>query len=439
VDRDLTEHAVHQIGRGLGSMVRAAGGSKVVVGRDCRLSGDRFAIAAISGITSAGPAVVDLGVVPTPLVYFAAHTLEVDGHCVITASHNPPEYNGLKVGLRRSALHGEEIQALRRIVEEGRFATGRGASQVCDIAPDYQKFVRENLRLGSRALRVVIDAGNGTGGAVAVPLLQSLGIEVVPLFVEMDGNFPNHHPDPTVETNLEQLRRTVREVKADVGIAYDGDADRVSAVDDQGNIRWGDELLILFSRALLEEHPGAAVVAEVKCSMNLYQDIARRGGRPIMWKAGHSLIRAKMREEGALLGGEMSGHIFFANRWFGFDDGIYASARLLELLSRTDASLCALLADVPKTFATPEIRVDCPEEKKFEVVRRAQAWFSTRYEVITVDGVRVAFPDGWGLVRASNTQPLLIMRFEAASEERLAAISGLVTEKVGELKREVGA
>ncbi len=439
VDQDLTEEAVHLIGKGLGTMVRKAGGSRVVVGRDCRRSGERFARQMIDGLTSTGIDVVDLQVVPTPLTYFAASTLGVDGLCMITGSHNPAEYNGLKVGVGKTTLHGQEIQGLRKLVESGRFANGQGSSRVHDIVTPYREYVRDNLAMGGRKLKVVLDAGNGTGGVVAVPLFRALGIEVVPLFIEMDGTFPNHHPDPTVEKNLEQLRAKVLEVKADVGIAYDGDADRVGAVDEKGNVLWGDQLMILFSRALLEENPGAAIVGEVKCSMNLYDDIARKGGRPIMWKAGHSLIRAKMKEEGALLAGEMSGHIFFAHRWFGFDDGIYSSARLLELLSRTTAPLSTLLADVPKTYASPEVRVDCPEDKKFEIVRRAQAWFSSRYEAVTVDGVRVLFPDGWGLVRASNTQPLVVLRFEATSKKRLDEIEALVRGKVEELKREAGA
>ena len=439
VDDDLTEEAVHLVGKGLGTLVRRAGGSKVVVGRDCGLSGGRFAARMIAGLNATGVDVVDVGVVPTPLTYFAANTLDIDGLCMITGSHNPPEYNGLKVGVGKTTLHGEGVQELRKLIEAGRFASGNGTARLHDIVTPYTKYVRENLRLGGRKLKVVVDAGNGTGGVIAVPLFEALGIEVVPLFIEMDGNFPNHHPDPTVEKNLEDLKAKVLEVKADLGIAYDGDADRVGAVDEKGNVLWGDQMMILFSRALLEENPGAAIVGEVKCSMNLYDDIARKGGRPIMWKAGHSLIKAKMKEEGALLAGEMSGHIFFAHRWFGFDDGIYSSARFLEILSRTDAPLSSLLADVPKTFASPEIRVDCPEDKKFEIVRRAQAWFSSRYEAVTVDGVRVTFPDGWGLVRASNTQPLLVLRFEATSEQRLKEIGQLVTGKVEELKKEVGA
>jgi phosphomannomutase/phosphoglucomutase len=392
----------------------------------------------IEALVSTGVDVLDLGIVPTPLTYFAAHTAGVDGICMITGSHNPPEYNGLKVGLGAATFHGEEIQALRRLAGSGSFAAGRGSVTPYDVVGPYQAYVRENLRLGPRRLKVVVDAGNGTGGVVAVPIFESLGIEVVPLFVEMDGRFPNHHPDPTVEENLSQLQATVRGTGADVGIAYDGDADRVGAVDEKGNVLWGDQLMILFSRALLEEVPGASIVAEVKCSMTLYDDIARHGGRALMWKAGHSLIKAKMKEEGALLAGEMSGHIFFGHRWFGFDDGIYSSARFLELLSRTDRPVSALLADVPKTHATPELRVDCPEEKKFEVVRRAQEFFRSRYQAVTVDGVRVVFPDGWGLVRASNTQPLLVLRFEATTAARLAEIERLVRGKVDEILREVG-
>ena len=358
---------------------------------------------------------------------------------MITGSHNPPEYNGLKVGLGSATFHGEEIQALRRLAESGRFAEGAGSLAPYDVVTPYRAHVRGNLKLGKRKLKVVVDAGNGTGGVVAVPLFESLGVEVVPLFVEMDGRFPNHHPDPTVEENLEHLKAKVRETRADLGIAYDGDADRVGAVDEKGGVLWGDQIMILFSRALLAAEPGAAIVGEVKCSFTLYDDIARRGGRAIMWKAGHSLIKAKMKEEGALLAGEMSGHIFFAHRWLGFDDGIYSAGRLLELLSRTDAPLSALLADVPRTESTPELRVDCPEDRKFEVVRRAQEWFKARYETVTVDGVRVVFPDGWGLVRASNTQPLLVLRFEATTKARLAEIERLVRGKVDEIMRELGA
>ena len=438
VDQDLTEDAVRLVGRALGTEVREKGGRRVVVGRDCRESGPRFALAMIDGLRSTGVDVTDLGVVPTPLTYFAAATLPVDGLVMITGSHNPPEYNGLKVGVGKSTLHGDGIQALLRRIQAGGFAEGSGKQDAHDIVAPYLAYVRKNLKLGSRKLKVVIDAGNGTGGVIAVPLFRSLGVEVVPLFVEMDGRFPNHHPDPTVEKNLEFLKEKVLATRADLGIAYDGDADRVGAVDEKGNVLWGDQLMILFSRAVLAENPGAAIVGEVKCSKTLYDDIAARGGRGIMWKAGHSLIKAKMKEEGALLAGEMSGHIFFAHRWLGFDDGIYSSGRLLELVSRTDRPVSTLLSDVPKTFSTPEIRYDCPEEMKFELVRRAQVWFAARHQAVTVDGVRVLFPDGWGLVRASNTQPLLVLRFEAQTAARLAEIQSLITGKVDELKRELG-
>jgi phosphomannomutase/phosphoglucomutase len=338
----------------------------------------------------------------------------------------------------KTTLYGEAIQEILRTVQRGQFASGQGKVTRHDIVTPYQDTVAGNLRLGDRRLKVVIDAGNGTGG-IAAPIFERLGVEVVPLFLEPDGRFPNHHPDPTVEKNLESLKRKVLETRADVGIAYDGDSDRVGAVDEKGRVLWGDQLMILFSRAILSEVPGATIVAEVKCSFTLYDDIKKRGGRGIMWKAGHSLIKAKMKEEHAELAGEMSGHIFFGHRWLGFDDGIYSSGRLLELLSQTAAPLSSLLADVPVTFSTPELRVDCPEDKKFELVRRAQEYFKARHEAVTVDGVRVVFPDGWGLVRASNTQPILVLRFEATTQARLAEIRRLVEDQVDRLLRELGA
>jgi len=435
---DLTEETVGLVARALGTKVRAAGGSRVVLGRDVRLSGPAFHRAAVAGLTATGCDVVDLGVVPTPLTYFAAQTLDVHGLCMITGSHNPPEYNGMKIGVGKTTLYGEAIQEILRVVQAGQFASGQGKVTQHDIVTPYQDYVAKNLRLGPRKLKVVVDAGNGTGG-IAVPIFERLGLDVVPLFLEPDGRFPNHHPDPTVEANLEHLKAKVLETGADVGIAYDGDSDRVGAVDERGQVLWGDQLMILFSRAILKERPGAAIVGEVKCSFTLYDDIARHGGRGIMWKAGHSLIKAKMKEEHAELAGEMSGHIFFGHRWLGFDDGIYSSGRLLELLSHTPAPLSSLLADVPKTFSTPELRVDCPEEKKFELVRRAQAHFAARYQAITVDGVRVVFPDGWGLVRASNTQPILVLRFEATTEARLVEIRRLVEDEVARLLKELGA
>ncbi len=443
VDKDLTVEAVHSLGRGLGTMIRRANPGRrcsAAVGRDARESSVRFRDALCRGLREAGCAAVDVGMVPTPLCYFAANTLPVDGLAMITGSHNPPEYNGFKVGVGKSTLHGGEIQELRKLIERGDFESGDGTYHEHDIIVPYQTFVKENLRLGPRRPRIVIDAGNGVGGMIAAPLFESLGFPVTGLFLEPDGTFPNHHPDPTVVANMEDLRRKVLETKAELGLAYDGDADRLGVIDEKGNILWGDQLMIIFSRQLLKEQPGAAIIGEVKCSMTLYDDIERRGGRPIMWKAGHSLIKAKMKETGAALAGEMSGHLFFQNRWFGFDDGIYASARLLEILSHTDQPISALLADVPKTFISPEIRFDCPEDKKFQVVAAVKEHFvSKKYKVVDVDGVRVTFDDGWGLVRASNTQALLVLRFEAKTAPRLTEFQGLIEGAVKDAMRRVGA
>jgi phosphomannomutase/phosphoglucomutase len=434
VDADLTEEAAHQVGRALGSLVREEGGSTVVVGGDCRESSARLAAQVVAGLLWSGVDVVDVGVVPTPLVYFAHQMLAADGFCMVTGSHNPPEYNGLKLGGVGGTLHGPQIRALRDRILAGRFTVGRGTARRHDLVPAYRDRVRSGVHLGGRKLRVVIDAGNGTGGVVAAPLVQALGVEVVPLYLQMNGRFPHHHPDPIIEENLRDLKDVVLAVGADLGVAYDGDADRVGVVDERGAVVWGDQLMILFARSLLASVPGATIVGEVKCSMRLFEDIEKKGGRPIMWKAGHSLIKAKMKEEGALLAGEMSGHIFFADRWYGFDDGIYSSVRLLELLSHTDKPLSALLADVPKTYNTPELRTDCPDEEKFEIVKRTRDHFSRTNQVVDVDGVRVVLPDGWGLVRASNTQPALVSRFEAVTPERLAEIKDLVLSKVEEIR-----
>ncbi|HCF59055.1 MAG TPA: phosphomannomutase [Myxococcales bacterium] len=439
VDTDLTEEVVEKLGLGLGTTLRRAGGRRLVLGRDCRESSMRFRDAMTKGLVATGCEVLDLGVVPTPLTYFAANTLPVEGLVMITGSHNPPEYNGFKMGLGKTTFHGEEIQALRRLIEAGQFEKGEGSAQEWDIVTSYRHFVRQDIKIGRKGMKVVIDAGNGVGGHVAVPLFQSLGFEVVPLYCEMDPSFPNHHPDPTVVENMEDLVDRVKAEHAEVGIAYDGDADRIGVVDDKGTILWGDELMVLFSRELLKERPGAAIVGEVKCSMRMYDDIAAHGGRAIMWKAGHSLIKAKMKEEGALLAGEMSGHIFWKHRYYGFDDALYSSARLLEILTHDDKPLSQMLADVPPTFSTPELRVDVgTEERKFEIVRRTVQHFKDQgAEVIDVDGVRVVHPDGWGLVRASNTQPILVLRFEAKTEARLQEIRAEFEAVLAEIQKAV--
>ncbi|HUB09564.1 MAG TPA: phosphomannomutase/phosphoglucomutase [Myxococcales bacterium] len=443
VDEDLTAEVVELIGRGLGTLVRRANPGKkvaVAIGRDARESSVRFRDAMARGLNGAGCDAVDVGMIPTPLCYFAANTLPVDGLAMITGSHNPPEYNGLKVGVGKTTLHGGEIQELRQLIERGDFEKGEGGRRQQDIIGPYQDYVRKNLRLGKRRPKLVIDAGNGVGGLVAEPLFKSLGFPVTGLFLEPDGTFPNHHPDPTVLANVKDLQAKVLELHADLGLAYDGDADRLGVIDEKGNVLWGDQLMIILSREILKENPGSPIIGEVKCSMTLYDDIERHGGRPIMWKAGHSLIKAKMKETGAQLAGEMSGHLFFANRWFGFDDGVYASARLLEILSHGDAPLSSLLADVPKTFISPEIRFDCPEEKKFQVVAAVKQHFAGgQYKVVDVDGVRVTFPDGWGLVRASNTQALLVLRFEAKTEPRLREIQALIEGAVRDAMKRLSA
>jgi phosphomannomutase/phosphoglucomutase len=442
VDKDLTVEAVRLLGRGLGTLIRRANPGRpcsAAVGRDARESSVRFRDAFCAGLNEAGCDAVDVGMIPTPLCYFAANTLPVNGLAMITGSHNPPEYNGFKVGVGKSTMAGSEIQELRKLIERGDFESGHGDRRQHDIIAPYLAYVKGNLKLGARRPRIVMDAGNGVGGIVARPLFEGLGFPVTGLFLEPDGTFPNHHPDPTVTANMEDLRKKVLELKADIGLAYDGDADRLGVIDEKGNILWGDQLMIIFSRELLREVPGAAIIGEVKCSMTLYQDIEKHGGKPIMWKAGHSLIKAKMKETGAALAGEMSGHLFFQNRWFGFDDGVYSSARLLEILSHTDKPISALLADVPKTFISPEIRFDCSEENKFKVVAAVREHFlAGKYKVVDVDGVRVTFDDGWGLVRASNTQALLVLRFEATTAKRLPEIQKLIEDAVKDAVRRVG-
>jgi phosphomannomutase/phosphoglucomutase len=317
-------------------------------------------------------------------------------------------------------------------MEVKKFVTGSGTVIFKEIIPAYQNYFLKNIRL-KRKVQVVMDSGNGTAGPVAPKILRDLGCQVLDLYSLVDGRFPNHHPDPTIPENMKDLIAKVKETGAEVGIAYDGDADRIGVVDHLGNIIWGDQLLILFAREVLQNHPGATIVSEVKCSQNLYDEIAKHGGRGIMWRAGHSLLKSKMKEEKALLGGEMSGHIFFADRYFGYDDAIYASCRLLEILAQSGKTIPDLLGDVPKIFTTPEIRVDCPDDQKFELVERVKESFRKEYPVVDVDGVRVLFPDGWGLVRASNTQPALVLRFEAGSAERLREIRALVEKRVADI------
>ena len=419
--QDLDEPAVEILGRAMGTFFLGRGQSDVAVGRDCRLSSPGFAQALIRGLLSTGCDVADLGVVPTPLLYFSVFHGKLPAGVMVTGSHNPPEHNGFKMMSGEETLYGKTIQALYEIVRKGVFPRGQGRARPLDVVGGYKDYVAGNVRF-DRPVKVVIDAGNGTGGVVAVPLFRKMGAEVVDLFCEPDGRFPNHHPDPTLPEAMDKLIAKVRETGAELGIAYDGDADRIGVVDDTGRIIWGDQLLIVFARDILPSRPGAAVISEVKASKVLYDEIAKLGGRPVMWRTGHSLIKQKIREENAPLAGEMSGHIFFNDRWFGFDDAIYASARLIELLARSGQKLSAMMAGLPKTSATPEIRIYASDEVKFKIVDEVRRALAARYPVIDIDGVRAQFPRGWGLVRASNTQAVIVLRFEADTEEDLAAI-----------------
>ncbi|MBA4389854.1 MAG: phosphomannomutase [Syntrophus sp. (in: bacteria)] len=432
VEKDLTDDVVRDIGRAFAARMTAEGKKKASIARDCRLSSEHYRDLLVEAMVDSGLHVVDLGLVPTPLFYYSLFTLDVEGGIMVTGSHNPPEMNGFKVAIGKWTIHGDQIQELRKIIEGGQFVKGQGSCETYStIISDYYGFLRSNIKL-NKGFKVVIDAGNGTGGVVATPIMREMGQEVIELFCDMDGHFPNHFPDPTVEKNLITLRKTVVERGAHVGIGYDGDADRIGVIDEKGNIIWGDYLMIILARDILKENKGASFVSEVKCSANLFEDIEKRGGKPVMWKAGHSLIKQKMQELGALMGGEMSGHIFFADRFFGYDDAIYASLRFLEIMEKDGRPVSEFLSDLPKMYFTPEIRMDCPDNVKFDVVRKLTEYYKSKFKVIDTDGVRVTFDDGWGLVRSSNTQPILVLRFEATNQEALDRIQNMV---MGDLSR----
>lgn len=433
-EKDFDRDFALLLGRVHGTMIAEGGGTRVTVGRDCRVTSYAYAEAVIAGLASTGLKVYDIGVCPTPLLYFSLFHLDVDGGIQITASHNPSEYNGFKICLGKDTLYGDQIQNIRERMERAEYrAEDGGAVEPYAIIPPYHQCLFDDVAKLERPLKVVVDAGSGVGGPVAPEVFRKLGCEVWEIACTPDAAFPFHHPDPTVPENLAMLIDKVRAENADLGIAYDGDADRIGAVDEDGNILWGDELLVLFARDVLSRNPGATIISEVKCSQRLYDDIAKNGGNPIMWKAGHSLLKAKMKETQALLAGEMSGHMFFKERYFGYDDAIYASLRLLEILAHSGKPLSALLADLPKSVSTPELRVDCPDDKKFVLAEKATAYFRQHYDVIDVDGVRIQFPQGWGLIRASNTQPALVLRFEAQSEDQLREYRSLVESKLREL------
>jgi len=439
-DRDLDDGFANDLGKAIGTHLKRAGAKKITLGRDCRVTSPRLHKALRAGLMSTGVHIIDVGIVATPLLYFSVFHFDADGGVQITGSHNPPEDNGFKILRGKSTIHGAEIQQLRELVEKRDFETGLGVASDMPIEPAYIDMAASKIKHGPRRFKVVVDAGNGVGGT-CVPLLQRLGFDVTGLFVEPDGRFPNHHPDPTIEKNVADLKAKVAELGAEVGIALDGDADRIGVVDAKGRIVWGDQLMILFARSILKEQPGATFVSEVKCSKAMYDEIAKAGGKAIMWKVGHSLIKEKMKEEKALLAGEMSGHIFFAHRYYGYDDAIYAAARLCELLTKEEKTLTDLVDGLPKLFNTPEIRYELPDEIKFDVVRRVVEHFKASaekegHQVVDVDGARVTWKDGWALVRASNTQAALVLRFEAETEPRLAEIRKKVEGTLKKLEAE---
>lgn len=454
VGQELTEDLAEQIGRAFATVARDRGAKTLSVGRDGRESSPVLRDRLVQGLTAGGLNVLDIGICPTPVLYFSLFQLPVDGGVMITGSHNAAEYNGFKLCIGKEALHGDAIQQLRQVMEVGHFSNGAGTVSLCPLLQDYLAYLKTSFAsVDARHLHVVIDCGNGAAALVAKQAMEQLGCRVTGLYCELDGRFPNHHPDPTVVENLQDLIATVKKTRANVGIGYDGDADRIGTVDEEGHILWGDRLMVLYARDILALRPGSTIISEVKASQSLYDDIKRRGGRPIMWKTGHSLIKAKMKAESAVLAGEMSGHMFFADRYFGYDDAIYASCRLVEIMAKSKQPLSALLADLPATSVTPEIRVDCPDHVKFDLVARVQARLLAHAkagrapgenglvirDVVTIDGIRVMFEDGWGLIRASNTQPALVLRFEASSPQRLDVIRALIESELNQARRTLAA
>jgi len=437
-DSELLSPDIEQLGLGLGTYLRRKAGRKINVGRDCRLSSTRLRDALVKGLLASGCDVTDIGVVPTPVLYYSAQQLKADGAVMITGSHNPSEYNGFKTVCGSGTLHGETIQDVRRLIEKQDFERGGGRTGTVDVVAAYVDEVASQFQL-KRRVKLVADAGNGTAGPVIHRIFEKLNVDATELFFEMDGKFPNHHPDPTVPANLFHLIEKVRQTGADLGIAFDGDADRIGAVDEHGNVIYGDMLMLIYAREILERKPGATFIGEVKCSQVMYDELGKLGGNPIMYKTGHSLIKAKMKEEHAELAGEMSGHMFFGDRYRGFDDALYAVCRLIEIVAKSGRPLSAQVEGLPKMVSTPEIRIDCPDEMKFDLVRRVAEHFKAKYKTIDIDGVRVIFPEGWGLLRASNTQPVLVMRFEAANEHLLKRYQTEVEQVLEEAKRGVSA
>ncbi len=438
IDVDFDGDWVETLGRACGAYFLSQGHASAVVGHDCRHSSPEYQSRLVRGLAATGVDVVVLNMVPTPVLYYAVKSLERRAGVMITASHNPPEYNGFKIWAGETTIHTDEIRNIYKIMAKGIFPEGQGVVCEHDIVPSYLDYTASRVSL-DHPVKVVLDGGNGAGGLICEALLRRIGAEVVPLYCEPDGSFPNHHPDPVVEKNVGDLMAEVVRTGAHAGIGLDGDADRIGVVDEQGKLLYGDKALAIYAREVLKEHPGASVLGEVKCSHLLFRDVEAHGGKAEMGMTGHSMIKARMLETGALLAGEMSGHMFFADRYFGFDDALYAAARLVEILGRHPGKpLSSYLDDWPRTVNTPEIRMDCPEAVKFQVVKKAQDYFRGKYDLIDTDGARLTFPDGWGLVRASNTQPVLVLRFEAESQQRLDEIRAVIEEPLRKWIEEMG-
>lgn len=447
---DLTDEIVYKLGKAYGTYIITnypalpAGRQlpitnyRVGVGRDVRLSSSRIANSLIRGILDTGVDVVDLGMVPTPVLYFSIFHYNYDGGIMVTGSHNPKEYNGFKILRGKETIYGDEIQRLKKLMESENFRTGKGKLLKKNPVNDYIDLVTSKISI-KRSKHFIIDAGNGTCGPLADRIFKTLNCHIECLYCEPDGRFPNHLPDPTIPDYMDDLIQRVLHTKAHFGIGYDGDGDRIGVVDEKGNIIWGDKLLAIFAKDVLKRHPGASIIFEVKCSEGLIEYIKSLGGKPLMWKTGHSLIKAKMKEEKAPLAGEMSGHMFFADKYYGYDDAMYASIRLLEILSQEEKPLSEIVSEIPYYYSTPEIRVDSNDEIKFKVVDRLKLYFKEHYPIIDIDGVRIKFPDGWGLVRASNTQPILVLRFEAKTKEKLEKIQKEVQGKLAEVKNHISS
>jgi phosphomannomutase/phosphoglucomutase len=430
VDIDMTRDDVVRLGQAFGTYLADRGTQEALLGWDSRASSPEYRDAMTQGLLSTGVRVIDIGQVTTPIFYFARVHFDREAGVMITASHNAAEYNGFKLAYGKSTIYGEEIQEVRRIMERGVFREGRGSRTEANPVPAYLAMLKEKIRLGDRPIKVVVDCGNGTPSLFAEDVMKAFGVNAIPLYCTPDPTFPNHHPDPVVAKNLTDLIKTVQQEGADLGVAFDGDGDRIGVVDEQGHIIWGDRLMILYWREIAAKYPGTPAIIEVKCSQTLYDEVERLGAKPQFYKTGHSLIKAKMRELNAVFTGEMSGHMFFADEYFGYDDAFYAAGRLFRILSNTSEPLSALLADVPERPSTPEIRIECPDERKADIVESLKRYFANNpaLTVITVDGVRVVFPHGWGLLRASNTQPALVARAEADSPEHLAEITHALEE-----------